>query len=342
MLSYLFRPAKVQNIINNVETFPNYFQFPHYLPKILGRFKNYHYLCARLIIVELKNNGMNNIESNKGEIVMYQPDETIRLEVRIENDTVWLTQQQISDLFLRDRTVINRHINNVFKEGECDKESNVHFLHIPNSDKPVMYYSLDVIISVGYRVKSLNGTKFRRWANGVLKQYLLKGYAVNQRMFDIEQKMAEQGLEIAKLRNKVDFFVRSSLPPVEGIFFDGQIFDAYVQIVNLIKQAKRSITLIDNYIDETTLTMLSKRDTKVSATIYTRQLSQQQQLDVQRHNQQYPPIAVNICQHNHDRFLIIDDVAYLFGASLKDAGKKLFAYIRMQETSPAVLLSMIR
>ena len=255
---------------------------------------------------------MNNIDSNTGEIVMYQPDETIRLEVRVENETVWLTQQQISDLFLRDRTVINRHINNVFKEGECDKESNVHFLHIPNSDKPVMYYSLDVIISVGYRVKSLNGTKFRRWANSVLKQYLLKGYAVNQRMFDIEQKVVEQGLD---------------LPPVEGIFFDGQIFDAYVQIVNLIKQAKHSIVLIDNYIDETTLTILSKRDTNVSATIYTRQLSSQQQLDIERYNQQYQPITINICQRNHDRFLIIDDVVYLFGASLKDAGKKLFAYI---------------
>ena len=232
---------------------------------------------------------MSNIESTKGEIVMYQPDETIRLEVRVESETVWLTQQQISDLFLRDRTVINRHINNVFKEGECDKESNVHFLHIPNSDKPVMYYSLDVIISVGYRVKSLNGTKFRRWANGVLKQYLLRGYAVNQRMFDIEQKMVEQGMEIAELRKKVDFFVRSSLPPVEGIFYDGQIFDAYVHIISLIKQAKTSIVLIDNYIDVDTLTMLSNRNAHVSATIYTRHLSQQQQLDVQRHNQQYPP-----------------------------------------------------
>ena len=158
-------------------------------------------------------------------------------------------------------------------------------------------------------------------------------------MFDIEQKMAEQGLEIAKLRNKVDFFVRSSLPPVEGIFFDGQIFDAYVQIVSLIKQAKHSIVLIDNYIDETTLTMLSKRDTNVTATIYTRQLNQQQQLDLQRHNQQYPPIDIRTTQRNHDRFLIIDDVVYLFGASLKDAGKKLFAYIKMQETPAAHLLN---
>ena len=138
------------------------------------------------------------------------------------------------------------------------------------------------------------------------------------------------------------FFVRSSLPPVEGIFYDGQIFDAYAHIISLIKQAKHSIVLIDNYIDENTLVLLSKRNASVSATIYTRQLSQQQQLDLQRHNQQYPPITVNSCQHNHDRFLIIDDAVYIFGASLKDAGKKLFAYIRMQETSATELLNNIR
>ena len=235
-----------------------------------------------------------------------------------------------------------RNFSNVFKEGECDKESNVHFLHIPNSDKPVMYYSLDIIISVGYRVKSLNGTKFRRWANNVLKQYLLKGYAVNHRMFEIEQKVTEQGLEIAELRKKVEFFVRSSLPPVEGIFYDGQIFDAYAHIVNLIKQAKHSIVLVDNYVNVDTLTMLSNRAQDVTASIFTRQLNQQQQLDLQRHNKQYAPIAINTCQHNHDRFLIIDDVVYLFGASLKDAGKKLFAYIKMQETSAQELLSVIR
>ena len=158
---------------------------------------------------------------------------------------------------------------------------------------------------------------------------------VNQRITTLEHQVAD-------LTDKVNFFVRSSLPPVEGIFYDGQIFDAYAQIISLIKQAKRSIVLIDNYISADTLTMLSNRDANVSATIYTRQLSQQQQLDLQRHNQQYPPIAVNVCQHNHDRFLIIDDEVYLFGASLKDAGKKLFAYIRMQETSPGELLSMIR
>ena len=282
------------------------------------------------------------MDCTKGEIVMYQPDETVKLEVRVENDSVWLTQQQISMLFLRERSVISKHIRNVFKEGELDEESNVQILHITNSDKPVMFYSLDVIISVGYRVKSLNGTKFRKWANGILKQYLLKGYVINQRMIDIEKRVGEQGADIAELKKQVEFFVRSSLPPVEGVFYDGQIFDAYVQIINLIKQAKTSIVLVDNYIDECTLLMLSKRGAGVTATIHTRQLTSQQQLDLARHNAQYPPINVVVCRHNHDRFLIIDDVPYLFGASLKDAGKKLFAFIKMQETSALELLSIIR
>ena len=172
----------------------------------------------------------------------------------------------------------------------------------------------------------------------MLKDYLLKGYVVNQRVTVLEHQVAD-------LTEKVNFFVRSSLPPIEGIFYDGQIFDAYVQIASLIKQAKHSIVLVDNYIDETTLTLLSKRDVNVSATIYTSQQAQnmrQLQLDIQRYNQQYPPIAVNYCQRNHDRFLIIDDVVYLFGASLKDAGKKLFAYIKMQETSASELLKNIR
>jgi hypothetical protein len=282
------------------------------------------------------------MDCTKGEIVMYQPDETVKLEVRVENDSVWLTQQQISMLFLRERSVISKHIRNVFKEGELDEESNVQILHITNSDKPVMFYSLDVIISVGYRVKSLNGTKFRKWANGILKQYLLKGYVINQRMIDIEKRVGEQGADIAELKKQVEFFVRSSLPPVEGVFYDGQIFDAYVQIINLIKQAKTSIVLVDNYIDESTLLMLSKRNAGVTATIHTRQLTSQQQLDLARHNAQYPTINVVVCRHNHDRFLIIDDVPYLFGASLKDAGKKLFAFIKMQETSASELLSIIR
>ena len=289
---------------------------------------------------------MNNIESSKGEIVMYQPDETIRLEVRMGEETVWLTQQQMAELFDKDRTVISRHIRNIYKEEELEENITcAKFAHMGSEgDQTYEYtaYNLDVIISVGYRVKSKRGTKFRQWANRILKEYLLKGYVVNSRIVALEEHVAKQDSQIEELKDKVNFFVRSSLPPVEGIFFDGQIFDAYVQIVNLIKQAKHSIVLIDNYIDETTLTMLSKRDTSVSATIYTRQLSNQQQLDITRHNQQYPPITVNLCQRNHDRFLIIDDVVYLFGASLKDAGKKLFAYIKMQETPAAELLNNIK
>ena len=294
-----------------------------------------------IIIVALKINVMNNIDSNTGEIVMYQPDETIRLEVRVENETVWLTQQQMADLFLTTKQNVSLHISNIYDEGELEYVTTVKdYLTVQKEGKRMVkrhinLYNLDVIISVGYRVKSLRGTRFRQWANRVLKEYLLNGYSVNRRFETIEQRLTAA-------EDKIDFFVRSSLPPVEGIFFDGQIFDAYVQIVSLIKQAKRSIILIDNYIDETTLTMLSKRDTSVSATIYTRQLSNQQQLDITRHNQQYPPITVNLCQRNHDRFLIIDDVVYLFGASLKDAGKKLFAYIKMQETPAAELLNNIK
>ena len=282
---------------------------------------------------------MENMESSKGEIVMYQPDETIRLEVRMGEDTVWLTQQQMAELFQRDQSVIARHIRNIYKEEELKEEGTyakfAYMGHDGLQRYEVTQYNLDVIISVGYRVKSKRGTQFRQWANMVLKDYLLKGYVINQRLFTLEKQVAE-------LQSKVSFFVRSSLPPVEGIFYDGQIFDAYAQIVSMIKQAKRSIVLVDNYVDETTLTMLSKRGANVSATIYTKQTAQQFQLDVQRHNQQYSPITIHACQRNHDRFLIIDDVVYLFGASLKDAGKKLFAYIQMQETSAADVLNWIR
>ena len=285
---------------------------------------------------------MNNIESTKGELVMYQPDETIRLEVRVESETVWLSQAQMAELFGTKRPAITKHLNNIYKCEELLEESTCSILeHMGNDGKQLYstkYYNLDAIISVGFRVNTKRGIEFRQWANRILKDYLLKGYVVNQRITALEH-------QVANLTEKVNFFVRSSLPPVEGIFYDGQIFDAYVHIVNLIKQAKQSIVLVDNYIDETTLTMLSKRSSNVSATIYTRQQfgnSEQFQLDIQRHNQQYPPIAVNYCQRNHDRFLIIDDVVYVFGASLKDAGKKLFAYIRMQETTAQELLSNIR
>jgi hypothetical protein len=291
---------------------------------------------------------MNDIQnSNRGEIVMYQPDETIRLEVKLEDDTVWLTQQQMSLLFSVKENTITYHIKEIYRTEELEQEGTARKIRVVRKEgnrivnRMIDFYNLDMIISVGYKVNSKRGVKFRQWASKVLKDYLIKGYSINKGLQEIRERVDSHDKRIVELEGKVDFFVRSSLPPVEGVFYDGQIFDAYVQIVSLIKQARHSIVLIDNYIDEATLTMLSKREAGVSATIYTRQLSQQQQLDVQRHNQQYPPVNINVCRHNHDRFLIIDDTVYLFGASLKDAGKKLFAYIEMQETNPTELLGQI-
>ena len=267
--------------------------------------------------------GKESIGENKGEIVVYQPDEITRLEVRVNDDTVWLTQGQMSDLFGRDRTVISKHIRNIFSEQELDEKSNVHFLHFANSDKPVKLFSLDVIISVGYRVKSTQGTRFRQWANKVIKEYLLKGYCINPRLTAIERR-----LDIHE--KKIDFFVRSSLPPVQGIFFDGQIYDAYTFVADLVRKAARRIVLIDNYIDDTVLTMLSKRADGVEATIYTGKISKQLQLDIDKHNAQYPLIEIRTFSKAHDRFMIIDDSVYLVGASIKDLGKKWFGFTLME------------
>ena len=294
---------------------------------------------------------MNDIQTNKGEIVMYQLNDVVELDVRLEDETVWLTQQQMSELFSVKENTVTYHIKEIYKTEELEKEGTARKIRVVRKEgnrnvrRTIDYYNLDMIISVGYKVNSKRGVKFRQWATQVLKDHLLKGYSVNKSLQEVKTQLGTQDKRISLLEDKVDFFVRSSLPPVEGVFYDGQIFDAYVQIAGLIKQAKHSIVLVDNYIDETTLTMLSKRDVNVSATIYTSQQAQnlrQLQLDIQRHNQQYPPIAVNYCQRNHDRFLIIDDVVYLFGASLKDAGKKLFAYIKMQETPASELLNNIR
>lgn len=278
------------------------------------------------------------------EIILYQPDETMKLEVRLEYETVWLTQQQMSDLFLRDRTVITRHINNIFKEKELDEESNVHFLHIAPSDKPIKLYSLDVIISVGYRVKSVRGTQFRQWANKILKEYLLRGYSFNQRLLYIEDRIdrrfSEYDSMIKELSGKVDFVLRTSLPPKEGILFDGQIFDAYLFVCDLVKRAKNRIVLIDNYIDETVLTLLDKREAGVSATIYTGRIDRRLQLDINRHNSQYTPVEVKKVHGVHDRFLVIDNNLYHIGASIKDLGLKLFAFSKM-EISPETILNSL-
>ena len=283
----------------------------------------------------------------QGEIILYQPDESVRMEVRIEDETVWLTQAQIAELFETKRQAITKHLKNIFQSGELNENTESSILELTASDGKsykTKTYNLDAIISVGYRVNSKNATLFRRWASQVLKDYLLKGHVINQRISNLEQrvdaKFLSYDMQLTRLNEKVDFFVRTSLPPVEGIFFDGQIFDAYAFATNLIKSAKNSLILIDNYIDENTLLMLSKRTTGVDATIYTQRITPQLQLDLTRHNNQYPPINIRTYRQAHDRFLIIDrsDV-YHIGASLKDLGKKLFAFSKMD--IPASILTKL-
>ena len=285
----------------------------------------------------------------QNQIILYRPNDTISLEVRLENDTVWLSQTQIAELFERDRTVIGKHIKNCYKEGELDQNITcAKFAHMGiEGDQTYEYtmYNLDVIISVGYRVKSIRGTQFRQWANKVLKEYLLRGYTVNQRINlledKIDRKFAEHEAKLENINQQIDFFVRTSLPPVEGVFHNGQIFDAYKFAADLIRTGKKSILLIDNYVDESVLLMLSKRGIGVTATIYTHTISNQLNLDIQKHNSQYPRIEVKTYKQCHDRFLIIDDTdVYHIGASLKDLGKKMFAFSKL-DIPPKTIMSLL-
>ena len=278
---------------------------------------------------------------NKNEIVIFETeDKLITLPVAVDHETVWLNRNQMAELFDRDVKTIGKHINNALREElESDKATVARFATVQKEGerfvtRQVEFYNLDMILSIGYRVKSKRGILFRQWANKVLKDYLLKGYSINQRLNEIEQKMDNKFFRIEKTiaehDKKIDFFVRTSMPPVEGIFFDGQIFDAYKFATDLIKSAEHSLILIDNYVDESVLLMLSKRCSGVSATIYTHKISAQLQLDLNRHNDQYPPIQVRTYKSCHDRFLIIDETeVYHIGASLKDLGKKMFAFSKL-------------
>jgi len=274
----------------------------------------------------------------KGEIILYQPDNSIELEVRMEAETVWLNRQQMALLFNRDVKTIGKHINNALAEELRGFPTVAKFATVQKEGERVVtrnveYYSLDMVLSVGYRVKSQRGIEFRQWANKVLKDYLLRGYAINQRFEQLEQR-------VSRTEEKIELFVRTSLPPMEGVFFEGQIFDAHVFASNLIKSAKSTIVLIDNYVDESVLTTLSKRENNVSAKIVTKSISDQFLLDLNRHNSQYPQIDVEERTDIHDRFLIIDDTVYHIGASLKDLGKKLFAFSKL-EILPKVILNVI-
>ena len=276
----------------------------------------------------------DNMQEN--EIVLYQPNDTVHLEVRMADESVWLTQQQIALLFGTQRPAITKHLRNIFKSGELEESSVSSILEHTAVDGKIyqtQFYNLDAILSVGYRVNSINATMFRKWANSVLKEYLLKGYSINQRIERLEQR-------VGKTEEKIDFFVRTALPPKEGIFFNGQIFDAYTFVCDLIRSAKKQIILFDNYIDDSVLTMLDKRNTGIAASVFTKSISQQLQLDIDKHNSQYSAIKVKVFTDSHDRFLCIDDTVYHLGASLKDLGKKWFAFNRMEITTESLMKKM--
>ncbi len=287
---------------------------------------------------------IDKIQSNgDNEIILYKPDSTLSLNVRVEDETVWLTQAQMTELFQTTRNNITLHIRNIFKEGELEETSVCKESLLTAADGKrykTKYYSLDVIISVGYRVKSVRGTQFRIWANKILKDYFLRGYSVNQRLLQIDRCLLEHDKRLDILTDKVDFFIRTSLPPKEGIFFNGQIFDAHEFICRLIRSANKRIIVVDNYIDESVLVQLDNRNADVAALIYTCDISRPLRQSINRHNRQYTPIEVKTADKIHDRFLIIDDSLYHIGASIKDLGKKLFAFSKL-EISPDYILSNI-
>ncbi len=265
----------------------------------------------------------------ENEIVLYQPNDAIHLEVMMANESVWLTQSQIASLFGVDKSGISRHLKNIFESEELDEALVVAKFATTTQHGAIegktqttesKFYNLDAILSVGYRVNSFNATMFRKWATSVLKEYLLKGYAVNQRIDNLERR-------ISKTEEKIDFFVRTSLPPVEGVFFQGQIFDAYAKFESFIQNAEKEIVLIDNYVDLSVLERLSKKQKDVKVTIYADPKTKLSEQDIRKFNKQYPQLTLKHSTKAHDRFLIIDNsTLYHIGASLKDLGKKCFAF----------------
>jgi len=267
---------------------------------------------------------------NTGEIVLYRSAETadFQIEVRVENDTVWLNRHQLALLFERDIKTIGKHINNAINEELHGLPAVANFATTASDGKTyqVEHYNLDVIISVGYRVKSKRGIQFRIWANKVLKEYLLKGHAFENRLEKIESDVSVLKRQVGE----IDFKVKTELPPKEGIFFNGQVFDAHNFVSDLVRSAEKSITLIDNFVDDTVLTLFAKRKNGVTLKILTKNVTKQLQLDMKKFNEQFPVAEILEFDLSHDRFLIIDDSqVYHIGASLKDLGKKWFAFSKM-------------
>ena len=268
------------------------------------------------------------MDNQKSVIIYRSEDGTIQLEVQLYEETVWLTQAQMDFLFETTRNNITIHVGNLFREGELERISVCKESLLTASDgKPykTKFYNLDVIISVCYRVKSKRGTDFRKWANKVIKDFILRGYAVNNRLDRLEVKV----YKLEEKTNMMETEIKGQLPPHEGVFYDGQIFDAYTFISDLIRKAQKEIILIDNYVDDSVLKILNKRSDNVTATIYTAHISENLKLDLAKHNSQYQPITIEHFNKSHDRFLIIDDDVYLIGGSIKDLGKKVSTFVKL-------------
>ena len=265
------------------------------------------------------------------EMKLYQSDDLqVKLDVLVENETVWLNQAQIAALFGVQKAAISKHLKNIFDSGELRQEAVVSKMETTASDGKqysTKFYNFDAVLSVGYRVNSIYATHFRIWANHVLKEYILRGASVNQRFEHIERRLFVNESELQSVNRKIDQLVQTALPPKQGVFFDGQIFDAYQFVSDLIRSAKQSIVLIDNYADDSVLTQLTKRADRVTATVCVSRLTEAFRLDIERHNRQYPPVQLRVLSAVHDRFLLLDDsTLYTFGASFKDLGKKLFCF----------------
>lgn len=282
----------------------------------------------------------------KNEIILYQSDELLEhIEVQLdeENETFWLALNQIAHLFERDKSVISRHLKNIFKDNELDRDSVVAFFATTAADGKsykVEHFNLDAILSVGYRVNSKRGTQFRVWASKVLKDYLMKGYALNQRIDRIENNYENLTKEV----KQISLQLKTQKLPNQGIFFNGQVFDAYIFASNLIKKAKKEIVLIDNYIDESTITHLTKKSEKVKVIFYTKTVSKQLALDIQKANEQFGnTFEIRVLSKSHDRFLMIDGKElYHLGASLKDLGKKWFAFSKMEENMMELIVEQLK
>ena len=289
----------------------------------------------------------------ENQIVVYQPNETIRLDVRLENETVWLTQARLGLLFGVDRTVINRHIHNIYKTGEleetatCAKIAQVQNEGGRSISRVVPFYNLDMIIAVGYRVNSIQATRFRQWATVVLREYLLKGYAFNQRLGLMEDKMDRRlcraESDIADLKEKVDFFVQTQTPPLQGVFYEGQLWDACSLVEKLIGRAKKEIVLIDSWVAPSTLDMLAKKRKGVKVEVVSSPRGNKlAQSDVDKFNDQYGGLEVRTSLAFHDRFLIIDSKElYLIGASLKDLGRKCFGFTTLDKSNIPDIIAKI-